>query len=232
MTTEQKTQECRLLIPAELAAMTRMFREMRRWSQEQLADLSGLNVRTIQRVEQAMPASLDTRRAVARAFGFEDIDVFSKPLLPPSDEAVKAAKEKFEREYVILAAHPLTTGRQLAKLAEASTMDLSEPAFEMGREAEQSFAELVDYFREYRGCADMYIESGKFEIYDALQAHIDNLLRLQVSLRHAERKVQLKVGSDAKDTTPMSVTILYVIAFQLGQEPTEFATPRTGELRP
>jgi transcriptional regulator with XRE-family HTH domain len=230
MTTEQKAQECRLLTSAELAAMIRMLRETRHWSQEQLADLSGLNVRTVQRVEKAMPASLDTRRAIARAFEFEDIDVLSKPFLP-SDETVKVAKERFEREYVTLAAQPLTTGRQLAKLAAGSTMDLSEPAFEMGREAEQSFAELVDYFREYRDCADMYNESGKFEIYDTLQVHIDNLLRLQVSLCHAERKVQLKFGSDAKDAKPMSATILYVVAFQLGQEPTEFATPRTGGLR-
>ena len=33
-----------------------------------------------------MPASLDTRRAIARAFEFEDIDVFSKPFSIPSDE--------------------------------------------------------------------------------------------------------------------------------------------------
>ena len=42
MTTEEKTQEFRLLTPAELAVLTRMFREMRHWSQEQLAELSGL----------------------------------------------------------------------------------------------------------------------------------------------------------------------------------------------
>ena len=230
MATEEKTLESRLLTLAELAVLTRMFREMRQWSQEQLAELSGLNVRTIQRVEQAMPASLDTRRAIARAFEFEDIDVFSKPFSIPSDETIKAAKEKFERENVTLAAQPLTTGRQLAKLAEASTMDLSEPAFEMEREAEQAFAELVDYFREYRDCADMYSESGKFEVYDALQAHIDDLRRLQVSLCHAERKVQLKFGGDA-EAKPMPATILYVVAFPLGQEPDEFATPRTSGLK-
>jgi len=230
MTTEKNTQEPRLLTPAELALLTRMFREMRHWSQEQLADLSGLNVRTIQRIEQTMPSSLDTRRAIARAFEFEDIDVFSKPFLISSDETIKAAKEKFDKENVTLSVQPLTTGRQLAKLAEASTMDLSEPAFEMGREAEQAFAELVDYFREYRDCADMYNESGKFEIYDALQAHIDTLRRLQVSLRHAEREVQLKLGSDV-DGKSTPATILYVVAFPLGQEPTEFATPRTGGLK-
>jgi len=163
-------------------------------------------------------------------FEFEDIDVFSKPFLISSDETIKEAKEKFDREYVTLAAQPLKTGRQLARLAEASTMDLSEPAFEMGREAEQAFAELVDHFREYRDCADMYSESGKFEVYDALQAHIDDLRRLQVSLCHAERKVQLKFGGDA-EAKPMPATILYVVAFPLGQEPAEFATPRTGGLK-
>src|SRR5438128_8261487 len=110
MTTEEKTQESRLLIPAELAVLTRTFHEIRHWSQEQLAELSGLNVRTIQRVEQPMPASLDTRRAIARAFEFEDIDVFSKPFSIPSDETIKAAKEKFDRENVTLAAQPLSTG--------------------------------------------------------------------------------------------------------------------------
>ena len=76
----------------------------------------------------------------------------------------------------------------------------------------------------------MYSESGKFEVYDALQAHIDDLRRLQVSLCHAERKVQLKFGGDA-ETKPMAASILYVVAFPLGQEPAEFATPRTGGLK-
>lgn len=127
-------------------------------------------------------------------------------------------QEKHGREYFFASAQ------------EFDAMVLADAFVEWGREAEQAFAELVDYFREYRDCADMYNESGKFEIYDALQAHIDNLLRLQVSLRHAERKVQLKFGSDA-DVKPMPATILYVVAFPLGQEPSEFATPRTGGLK-
>lgn len=230
MTTEEKTQESRLLTPAELAVLTRMFREMRHWSQEQLAELSGLNVRTIQRVEQAMPASLDTRRAIARALEFEDIDFFSKPLSIPSPEQIKAAQDKFQKEHVTLAAHPLKTGRELAKLAEACTMDFSEPAFEMERAAEVVFAELVDCFREYRDCAEMYNESSKFEIYDALQVYIDNLRKLGVSLCHAERKVKLKFGSDA-EAKPMGATILYIVAFPVGLEPAEFATPRTGDIK-
>lgn len=73
MNATEDTQQTRLLPPAELAVCIRMFREMRQWSQEQLAEISGLNVRTIQRVEQGLSASLHTRRALASAFEFEDI---------------------------------------------------------------------------------------------------------------------------------------------------------------
>ena len=204
-----------------------MFREMRQWSQEQLAEISGLNVRTVQRVEQGLSASLDTRRALASAFEFEDIDALNKPITIPSEEELKAAKEKFDREHVTLTAIPLTTGKQLAKLAEICSMDLSEPGFELTREADETFAALVDYFRDYRDCADVYSETQKFEIYDEMQSHIDALKTLGVSLRYAERKMQVKWGAEP-DSKPMPVNVLYVVAFPLGKEPEQFATPKSG----
>ncbi|HFT6959077.1 TPA: multiprotein-bridging factor 1 family protein, partial [Stenotrophomonas maltophilia] len=50
----------RLLTAAEVGACIRQFRQLRHWSQEQLAEISGLNVRTVQRVEQGDSASFDT----------------------------------------------------------------------------------------------------------------------------------------------------------------------------
>lgn len=230
MNATEDTQQTRLLTPAELAVCIRMFREMRQWSQEQLAEISGLNVRTIQRIEQGLSASLDTRRALARAFEFEDIDALNKPFTIPSEEELKLAKEKFGREHVTLTAIPLTTGKQLAKLAEICSMDLSEPGFELPREADETFAALVDYFRDYRDCADAYSETQKFEVYDEMQSHIDALKTLGVSLRYAERKMQVKWGSDS-DSKPMPVNVLYVVAFPLGKEPEQFATPKSGGIR-
>ncbi len=230
MNTAENTQQMRLLTPAELAVCIKLFRETRQWSQEQLAAISGLNVRTIQRVEQGLSASLDTRRALASAFGFEDIDALNKPFTIPSEEELKVAKEEFDREHVTLTAIPLTTGKQLAKLAETCTMDLSEPAFELPREADETFAALGDYFRDYRDCADVYSETQKFAIYDELQSHIDALKALGVSLRYAERRVQVKWGSDA-DSKPMPANVLYVVGFHLGKEPEQFATPKSGGIR-
>ncbi|MBN8713854.1 MAG: helix-turn-helix transcriptional regulator [Xanthomonadales bacterium] len=227
MNTAENTEQTRLLTPAELAVCIKLFRETRQWSQEQLAAISRLNVRTIQRVEQGLSASLDTRRALASAFDFEDIDALNKPFTIPSEEELKATKEKFDREHVTLTAVPLTTGKQLAKLAETCTMDLSEPAFELTREADESFAALVDYFRDYRDCADIYTETQKFEIYDELQSHIDALKALGVSLRYAERKVQVKWGTDP-NSKPAPANVLYVVGFPLGKEPEQFATPKSG----
>jgi len=143
--------------------------------QEQLADISGLSVRTVQRIERGAPSDLDSRRAIARAFEFEDIDALNKPFTIPTEEEMKAAKEKFERENITLEALPLTLGKQLAQLVETNSMDLSTPGFEMNREADEEFAALVDYLRDYRDCADIYSEVGKFDIYDEMQEHIDAL---------------------------------------------------------
>lgn len=51
-----------------------MLREMRLergWTQEQLAELAGLSVRSIQRIERGMAASIETRNALAAVFGIE-----------------------------------------------------------------------------------------------------------------------------------------------------------------
>jgi transcriptional regulator with XRE-family HTH domain len=44
------------------------LRLQRGWSQEQLADLSGLSVRTIQRLERGQPASVESLKALGAAF--------------------------------------------------------------------------------------------------------------------------------------------------------------------
>lgn len=222
-----ETSQPRLLTPAELAIAVRFFRETRQWSQEQLADLAGLSVRTIQRVERGEASGFDTRRAVARALEFEDIDTLNKPFAIPTAEEMRAAKERFEREHITLKALPLETGKQLAGLAESHSMDLSSPGFDMNREADEEFAALIDYMREYRDCSECYSEVQKFDIYDDLQRHIDELRARGVSLRYAERKVRLKFKTHGAEAPPYDTSVLYVVAFQVGKEPDEFATPRS-----
>lgn len=48
--------------------IVKKLRDQKRWSQEQLADACGLNVRTIQRVERGNKASLETLKCLAAVF--------------------------------------------------------------------------------------------------------------------------------------------------------------------
>jgi transcriptional regulator with XRE-family HTH domain len=220
----------RLLTAEELALLVRVSRESRKWSQEQLAAISGLSTRTVQRVENAKPSDLDTRRALARAFELEDIDAFNKPFKVPTEDELREAQAKFEREHVTLTAMPLTGGgRQLATLVAQHSVDMCTPGFELAREAEEVFARLVDYLREFRECEDLYSEVDKLGVYDEAQSYVDQLHDLGVSLRFAERHVALKVNP-APDAAPFKTSILYLVAFRVGHEPSEFVTPRQVKL--
>jgi len=211
----------------ELAFCIKLFRELRQWSQEQLSAISGLTARTIQRVEKGEPSSTDTRRALARAFGLEDIDAFNKPITIPDAEEQKAQQEKFAKDNITLKAQPLTTGKELAKLAETTQMDLFSPAFELERAADEEFAALTDYFHEYRDCHDLYSEVGKFEVFDAMDIHIQALKAQEVSLCYATRQVAFK---SAPGIEPYKAEVLYVVACRRGHELKEFATPKAFSL--
>ncbi|WP_069946474.1 helix-turn-helix domain-containing protein [Microbulbifer aggregans] len=51
--------------------IVKKLREKRNWSQEQLAQLAGLSLRTIQRVEAGNKASLETLKSLASVFEVE-----------------------------------------------------------------------------------------------------------------------------------------------------------------
>lgn len=227
MTTAEQTKSPRMPTLQEFAFCIKLFRELRKWSQEQLAGISGLTTRTIQRVEKGEPSSTDTRRALARAFGLEDIDGFNKPIGIPDAEEQKAQQEQFAKDHITLKAQPLISGKELAKLAESTQMDLFSPAFELERAADEEFAALTDYFRDYRDCHEMYSEVGKFEVFDALETHIQALKALGVSLCYAIRKVAFK---SAPGIEPCKAEALYVVACRRGQELKEFATPKAFNL--
>lgn len=67
------------------AAKIKRWREERQWSQEHVADLAGIGLRTIQRIENGDPASQDSLRALAAAY---NVDVMALSL----DQQAEAAR--------------------------------------------------------------------------------------------------------------------------------------------
>ena len=70
------------------------LRLQRGWSQQQLADLSGLSVRTIQRIEQGQVASTESLKSLAAVF---EID-FSKLQEPGMNTTAPASTAAFNAE--------------------------------------------------------------------------------------------------------------------------------------
>jgi transcriptional regulator with XRE-family HTH domain len=75
----------------------RREREVRAWSQSHLAEVAGLSMRTVQRIENSGSASLESAMAIAAAF-----DTQVEALLPAEAEAPKP--KQFAKRVVFVAA--------------------------------------------------------------------------------------------------------------------------------
>jgi transcriptional regulator with XRE-family HTH domain len=229
MTEAQTKDDARLLTPKELALMCKLLRHGRGWTQEVLAEVAKVTVRTVQRVEQGEMASKDTLRALAGAFGAQDLDCFTKPVVVPTPEGIKASQEKFEAEHMTLAVKPVSNGRELAMLVTTTSMDSAEQTAELPAEAAHEYAALIDYYRDYRDVADCYSEVQKLEVFEDLDRYIDALNRLGFTLVHAVRRVRLRFKSD-KVAEPWDTAVLYLMAAPKGKEPGRVVVARKVQL--
>lgn len=223
MNTSASHIEPRLLTNEELGAVIRLLREIRQWSQEQLADISKLSARTIQRVENGEGGSSDTRRALAIAFDFEDIDALIKPFAIPSQAQLDEQRKKFEQENITLKVEPLTTGRQIGRMVEGVMgLQMSE-VVELSCDAAAAFAELTDYLQEYAECHELYSATSKLSVYEDLSGILARLTEVGISLVGTQRNMVWKNG-DNNPGTPIKVA--YLATFRKGAEPEHIAVPK------
>jgi|WetSurMetagenome_2_1015567.scaffolds.fasta_scaffold09484_4 transcriptional regulator with XRE-family HTH domain len=220
----ETTTEARMLTNEELGAVITLSRKLRQWSQETLAELSGLTTRTIQRVENGEGSNADSRRALAKAFDSEDIDIYNKPFAIPTPEEVERQKVAFERERVTLATVPLTTGKQAVQLAETTQAHLFTTMEDLPPETDMALAEFEELFTDYRDVHDCYSATGKVEMYASFQEKIDALTAIDIELCHTTRRVSIK-GYDSTQN-PLPFTLLYVLACRKGEMPEKMAVSR------
>jgi transcriptional regulator with XRE-family HTH domain len=211
--------------PEEISALVRTLRTIQGWTQETLAELSGLKVRTIQRVEQGQPSSLDTRRALARAFGIDDLDYFNAIQYFPNEQEVQKEKEAFERDHLVLDARAVD-GRELLALMQDGpgfrAMCVNSVA-DLPRAAQDAFAAIADFVRD---CMDVFDVASHTEILrfgDALDEWIAELKNAGFCLCAAFRDTKL-VSQSGGDQTPLACRVTYLLAKD--QPPTKVAVAR------
>lgn len=82
------------------------LRLQRGWSQEQLAEISGLSVRTVQRLERGQPGSLESMKALAAVFEI-DLNRLKEPAMDAlqsdirPDEALALAHVRKVKDFYI-----------------------------------------------------------------------------------------------------------------------------------
>jgi len=220
--------EMRPLTPSELAVLIAMWRKDRGWTQETLAEIAGITVRTLQRVEKGQGGSADTRRALAQAFEWPDINVFSKPWPIPDMGKITREADRIERETVEVAIESLRTGRAVREFAELSNASGFHQLGPMSEEAEQFFAELQDYFRDYCNVDDCYSATQKLEVNRAFQRMVDDLVVTGFSLGGGSRRVRL-VDSQPTDKEPLRFTVVYIVVAPTDALPTSIRAPRSAQ---
>jgi transcriptional regulator with XRE-family HTH domain len=222
----EPNETARHLTAKEIGTMVKTFRAANGWTQETLAELSRLQTRTIQRVEQGQRSSIDTRRAIAGAFKFDDIDFFNT-LKIPTDAEIQKQKEAFDREYLLLDCLPVD-GRQLLALMQDSPdfgAICAKSMAELPRAAQDVFAAVVDFARDFLDIFDEASQSDILGFGDSLDEHIAELKAAGFCLCAAFRDTRL-TNDSWTNKTPLPCRITYLLAGPIDRPPAKVAVAR------
>jgi len=74
--------------------LVRKLRLRQGWSQEQLAQMSGLSVRTIQRIERGQGSSIESLKSLAAVFEVEFTTLIEEPNMNNQDIKISSDEEK------------------------------------------------------------------------------------------------------------------------------------------
>ena len=211
MTVPKELIDARVPTPADLAEFVQAMRDSNKWSQATLAEISRVTERTIQRVENGEPSSLDTRRALARAFGHDDVDLFEKPWPFTNPEKVKAYIAELDETTLKIALTPIKEGRTLRTMLEGAESFATDEIGELTKQAREALASLADYLRDYQNISDECSMSQKLgvdrDIDDLLQTITEQGATVGAGFRHA----RLRMKPDPPDKSDMDWTNIHIV---------------------
>ena len=74
----------------------KQLRESKAWSQSHLADVAGISLRTIQRIEKSGIASLESVKAICASYGIEAGDILKNEIEQDAIEPINSSAIKFK----------------------------------------------------------------------------------------------------------------------------------------
>jgi transcriptional regulator with XRE-family HTH domain len=218
--------EPRVPTPPELSDFIRALRDMNKWSQATLAEIARVTERTIQRVENGEPSSLDTRRALARAFGYDDLDTFEKPWPFPNVEKLKAYSAELDKMTVVISITRIGDARTLRTMIEGAESSATEELGELSAEAQEAFALIVDYLRDYNDVHDLYSMSQRLDVDGDIDALLKTVADSGATVGAGLRHTRVRFKSDAPNCDPMAWTNIYFVLAPDNALPSSVRVPK------
>ncbi len=204
-----------------------MMRGVMEWSQETLAEISELTARSIQRTEAGQQVNTDTKRAIARAFGCDDLNFLMQPITVSSPEKLEAQKVAFDRNHLVLDVEPVDGRGIIHRLLDAEGFRAIGPGniVELPRPVEDAYAAVLDFVRDCMDVMDVARRAEMLGYGDHLDELMEPMRAAGFCLLVASREVNLSsvTGPEAK---PLLTTILYVVAGPLAHLPKQIFVPR------
>jgi transcriptional regulator with XRE-family HTH domain len=221
-----------ILDPKLLGFWARCIRDAQHLSQEALAANASVDIRTVQRFEAGQPVSITSRRAVAKALGYDNPDVFDDPkfieeVLKFFDD-LKAVQQKNlddqHPDHMRVKAQALASGAEALRFADAvnaMSFDIDDGLADPTKEVAASFC---DYVQELMDLDD-FPASGRLGIAKDLDGLLQDLSEKGARVYFATRDRKFR-GPDWGDKPSWELTVGFLAIVPADRQFRELYVPR------
>jgi transcriptional regulator with XRE-family HTH domain len=221
-----------ILDPKLLGFWARCIRDAQHLSQEALAANASVDIRTVQRFEAGQPVSITSRRALAKALGYENPDVFDDPKFIEEVlkffEELKAMQQKNlddqHPDHVRIKAQALASGAEAMRFADAvnaMSFDIFDGLADPAKEIAASFC---DYVQELMDLDD-FPASDRLGIAKDLDGLLQDLREEGACVYSATRDRKFR-GRDWGDKPSWQLTVGFVAVVPADRQLSELYVPR------
>lgn len=222
-----------MLSPNLLAFWVKALRTASNWSQEALAASANVNVRTVQRVETGQPTTITTRRALARGFGYDNVDIFDDPTFIQTVQGMIADARKADKEtlaeqfpdHVPVPVLIVESGSELARMVDEAGATLLHCDDEAPQEAQELAAGMFDLMQDLVDVWDDISFTERRRYREELERLKNELESFDLRLFWALRSTKM-VGTNWADKSPMPIKIGYLTIVPKHRELREILAPK------
>lgn len=225
-----------ILDPKLLGFWAKCVRETQHLSQDALAVNAGVTIRTVQRFEAGQAVNVTSRRALAKALGYDNPDVFDDLKFIEGVlkffEDLKAMQQKplddQHPDHVRIKAQALASGADAMRFADAvnaMSFDIFDGLADPTKEVAASFC---DYVQELMDLDD-FPTSGRLGIAKDLDGLLQDLRDKGARVYSATRDRKFR-GADWGDKPSLEMTIGCLAIVPADREISELYVPRKTKL--